>query len=161
MTDLVTLYNPANAAGLTPEQTEGLQSLTSAQIKELATAYPNARMQRAYLLIIDSRKPVEKQLPALSTFENLYNVRERNGMGYYVAYQFKGNYKPAPITQQRTRVSSRPQTEVLDLSDTELMALPGLKTGNEELPTEEVQVTKVKRGKKKKTDETTSETNPE
>lgn len=124
MTDLVKLYNPANADSLTPEQVEGLQKLTSAEIKELAIAYPNSTMQRAYLLIIDSTKPVEKQLPTLNSFENLYNLREKNGLRQYVAFGFKGTYKPRMISPnfQRPR-----KVEVVDLSDEELLTLPGFK----------------------------------
>src|SRR5688572_8861823 len=90
MTDLVKLYNPANAAGLTPDQVAGLQKLTDGELKELAKAYPNVTMQRAYLLIIDTRKSPDKQLPTLSSFENLYNLRTKNNMKSYVAYNFKG-----------------------------------------------------------------------
>lgn len=143
MSDLVQLYNPANASALTPEQTSGLQQLTSSELKELATAYPNVTMQRAYLLIIDGTKPVEKQLPALSSFENLYNLREKNGQRQYVAYQFKGNYRPA-LTPP-SRVNNGRKKEVLDLSDTELMELPGFKIGSEIIPPEVVKVTKVKK----------------
>lgn len=124
MTDLVKLYNPANADSLTPEQVEGLQKLTSAEIKELAIAYPNATMQRAYLLIIDSTKPVEKQLPTLNSFENLYNLREKNGLRQYVAYWFKGTYKPRMISPGFQRPK---KVEVVDLSDEELLTLPGFK----------------------------------
>lgn len=149
MTDVVTLYNPANAAALTPEQIDGLQKLSSAEIKELAKAYPNSSSQRAYLLIIDGSKPVEKQLPSLSTFENLYNLRERNGKKNYVAYQFKGTFKPVPVSQQRMSKGPR-RTEVMDLSDQELMTLPGFKAGEETMPEE---VVKVKKVRKKKTSE--------
>lgn len=151
MSDLVKLYNPANAGSLTPEQIEGLQKLNSAEIKELARAYPNAVMQRAFLIIIDSTKPVEKQLPALSTFENLYNLRERNGQKSYVAFAFRGSYKPVRITPVRAK-----KVEVLDLSDVELKELPGFKTATEVIPEETVQVKKVKKQKKDElTDPTT------
>lgn len=123
MTDLVKLYNPANSATLTSEQIDGLQKLTSAEIKDLATAYPNMTMQRAYLLIIDGSKPPAKQLPTLSSFENLWNLREKNGQRNFVAFNFHGTYKVnnnAPVKPKRT--------EVLDLSETELMSLPGFKT---------------------------------
>lgn len=142
MTDLVKLYNPANANSLTPEQLEGLQQLTSAEIKELALAYPNMTMQRAYLLIIDSKKPVDKQLPSLSSFENLWNLREKNGLRQYVAFGFKGNYR----TIQK-RVPTK-KAEVLDLSEQELMSLPGFKTGETINPPEDnVKVTKVRKQK--------------
>lgn len=138
MTDNVKLYNPANAGSLTPEQIEGLQKLTSPELKELATAYPNMVMQRAYLLVIDSTKPVEKQLPTLSTFENLWNLREKNAQRNYVAYAFKGNYKTksnAPVKPIRR--------DVVDLSDKELMSLPGFKTANSKQPAQEVEVIKI------------------
>lgn len=122
MSDLIKLYNPANAASLTPEEIAGLQNLNSDEIKQLAKAYPNLTMQKAYLLIIDSRKPADKQLPTLSSFENLWNLREKNSMRHYVAYNFKGNYKSRNISS----VASK-KTEVLDLSETELMNLPGFK----------------------------------
>lgn len=144
--DLITLYNPANAAALTPEQIEGLQKLTSAEIKELATAYPNVSMQRAYLLIVDSRQAPEKQLPSLSSFENLWNLREKNSMRHFVAFAFKGSYKAKTVTPMKAR-----RTEVLDLSDVELMNLPGFKkSGAVELnmPVSEemrVKVTKIKK----------------
>lgn len=151
MTDLVKLYNPANAAALTPEQIQGLQNLTSPQIKELALAYPNMTMQQAYLLIIDSKSklPKERQLPTLSTFENLWNLREKNGLRNFVASAFKGAVKPKAIQPTRPRKS-----EVLDLSDVELMTLPGFKVKDSvipenviEIPAEVVTVTKVKKTK--------------
>lgn len=151
MSDLVKLYNPASAGSLTPDQIEGLQKLTSAEIKELATAYPNTTMQRAYLLIIDNSKPVDKQLPMLSSFENLWNLREKNGLKKYVAFNFKGGYKV-------NAVASRRKSEVVDLSETELLSLPGfnkplLKPGEggiksvQEIKTEDlsVPVTKIKK----------------
>lgn len=146
MSDLIKLYNPANAASLTPEQLEGLQKLTSPEIKELALAYPNTTMQRAYLLIIDGSKLASKQLPTLSSFENLWNLREKNGQRQYVAFAFKGNIKvnvPMPL-----RTAKR---EVVDLSDTELMSLPGFKTATTEHPAEEVKVKKIRKVPAKKT----------
>lgn len=140
MSDIVTLYNPANASALTPEQIAGLQKLTSEQIKELAKAYPNSGMTRAYLLIVDGSKPIDKQIPNLSTFENLWNLRERNGQKKYIAYMFRGAYKPKHVTA--SRISRR---EVVDLSDSELMTLPGFKTPNENFPAQEVKVTHVKK----------------
>lgn len=156
MSDLVKIYNPANAGSLSPEQLQGLQELTSSEIRELATAYPNATMQRAYLLIIDKTKPIHKQLPALSSFENLYNLRERNGLRNYVPYAFRSNYKPAQINPRSKKV------EIVDLSDTELMVLPGFKKALPTLPTAaetiaelskpenglQVEIKKVKRTKK-------------
>lgn len=148
MIDIVKLYNPANAAALTPEQLQGLQNLSSAEIKELATAYPNMTMQRAYLLIVDKRKPVEKQLPALSSFENLWNLREKNGLRHYVAYSFRSNYK-AP-----TRTAAQParakKSEVVDLSETDLMNLPGFKTPTKEEPPQEVKIKRVYKKRKSK-----------
>jgi len=151
MNELIKLYNPANAGTLTPEELEGLQKLDSAQIKELALAYPNAAMQRAYLLIIDNRKPADKQLPALSSYENLWNLREKNGLRNYVAYSFRGTYRAKTVVPFKQK-----RTEVLDLSEVELMNLPGFKksgtpkpvtTFTEELPAEplQVKVTKIKK----------------
>jgi len=139
MNDIVKLYNPANAASLTPEDLKALQSLSSAEIKELALAYPNSVMQRGYLLIIDGSKPVEKQLPSLSSFENLWNLREKNGFRNFVAYGFKGVVKPVQTL--------RSKTQVLDLSEQELMTLPGFKTEDKEIPSEEVTVKKVRKTK--------------
>lgn len=146
MSDLTNLYNPANAGTLTPEQLKGLQELTSAQIRELAQAYPNHTMQRTYLLIIDGKKKITEQLPQLSSFQNLYNLREANGQKQWVAFAFRANYKPAQINPKR-------KVEVRDLSETELQFLPGFKKpmpetetkGTQDLP---VPVTKVKRIKK-------------
>lgn len=145
MSDIVKLYNPANAAALSPEEIAGLQNLSSDEIKTLARAYPNSVMQKAYLLIIDSSKPVEKQLPTLSTFENLWNLRERNGLKKYVAYNFKGVFKARPVPHIGAK---RP--EVVDLSEIELMNIPGLKikTGGKETQVtqpETVQVTEIKK----------------
>jgi hypothetical protein len=144
MTDLVKLYNPANASALSKEEVDGLQKLNSTQIRELAQAYPNQTMQRAYLLIIDSKLPANRQIPAMSSFENLYNLREKNGMRQYVAFAFKGNYKPTQV------VTTKKNVQIVDLSDTELMHLPGFK---KPIPQEgagdmEIKVTKVKRTKK-------------
>lgn len=122
MTDLVKLYNPANSVSLTSEQITGLQNLSSSEIKELAVAYPNLSMNRAYLLIIDGSKPAEKQLPTLSSFENLYNLREKNGLKNFVAYGFRGTVKANPSINVKSK-----KQDVLDLSETELMTLPGFK----------------------------------
>lgn len=138
MTDLVKLYNPANAASLTAQDLAGLQKLTSAQIKELAVAYPNMTMQRAYLLIVDGTKPAGKQLPTLSTFENLWNLREKNAQRNFVAFGFKGNYKTNTVQPKK-------KVEVLDLSDSELMSLPGFKTATKVEPPQEVKVIKIKK----------------
>lgn len=143
MTDLVQLYNPANAASLTPEQLQGLQHLTSEQIKELAIAYPNEANNMAYLLIIDNRIPLDKQLPGLNTFQNLWNLREKNAQKFMVAYQFMANYKP----EVHQRPISTRRVEVLDLSDTELMTLPGFKVAGEVFQEEKVKVIKVKKEK--------------
>jgi hypothetical protein len=147
MTDVVALYNPANAAALTADQVEGLQKLTTDELGQLAKAYPNGSIQRAYLLIVDGSKPAGKQLPSLSTFQNLYNLRIKNGLKSYVAIGFKGQYKP--VTQQPLRVR---KSEVLDLSDQELLTLPGFKAGKgtskeETIAPETVKVTKVKEAK--------------
>lgn len=138
MTDTVRLYNPANSAALTNDQVDGLQKLTNDELKELAAAYPNATMQRAYLLIIDSSKPLEKQLPNLSTFENLWNLRVKNGLTKFVAYNFKGNYKPKNIASIPAK-----RTQIVDLSDTELISLPGFKSKDAVEPPQDVKVTKV------------------
>lgn len=140
MTDIVKLYNPANADSLTPDEIRELQNLTSEEIKILATAYPNMTMQRAYLLIVDKTKSADKQLPTLSSFENLWNLREKNGQRQYVAYSFRGVYKPQTIIPVKVR-----RTEVLDLSDTELLSLPGFKKEGEQ----KVQVTNIKKVVKK------------
>ncbi len=140
MSDIVKLYNPANAAALTEQEISGLQKLTSDQIKELAKAYPNVLFSRGYLLIIDNRKPVDKQLPNLSSFENLWNLREKNGQRHYVAFNFHGNYKASSVKAVKPR-----KTEVLDLSNTELLNLPGFKVASNVPPEEKkIPVTKIK-----------------
>lgn len=146
MSDLVKLYNPANAASLTPEQIEGLQKLTSTEIKELATAYPNRIFNRSYLLIKNTkdRIPIDKQLASLSTFENLYNLITKNNFTGYVAVGFKGH------PQQRITNVKPKKSQVIDLSETELLTLPGFKTANTVEPPSEVQVTKVKKTRKTK-----------
>lgn len=124
MSEIVKIYNPANSDSLTSEQVQGLQSLTDDQLKELSKAYPNTAFSRAYILIIDKNKPIEKQIPNLSTFENLYNLRTRNGQKQYVAYAFRGGYKPTTVKPVKPK-----KTEVVDLTDVELMELPGLRLG--------------------------------
>lgn len=148
MSDFVKLYNPANASALSAEQIQGLQNLTTEQIGQLAKAYPNSGS--AYLLIIDGSKPAERQLPALSTFQNLYNLRTKNNLKNFVAYGFKGVYRPQP-----TRTSRPLKREILDLSDQELLNLAGFRTGvgttkEETIPPETVTVTKVKEQAPKK-----------
>ncbi len=147
MTDIIKLYNPANAAALTQEEIINLQSLKLEQIKELAKAYPNSSHTRAYLLIIDSKKPVEKQLPQLSTWQNLYNLITRNGLRGFVAYGFRATTQKPNRTIGK--VSKVRRSEVLDLSDQELMTLPGFRTKaeNGEIrthPSQTVTITKVK-----------------
>jgi len=139
MSDIVKLYNPANAAALTAEEIAGLQTLTNQDLKELSTAYPNSMSSKAYLLILNSLSKNKRELPALSTFGNLYNLRTKNGQKGYVAIGFRGQFKPNPIAPQSKR-----KQEVLDLSDTELLTLPGFKTIDNET------VVKVKKVKKEK-----------
>lgn len=137
--DLIKLYNPANASALKPDEIAALQKLTNDELKQLAKAYPNSVMQKAFLLIVDGRKDPAKQIPTLSTFENLYNLRIRHSLNY-IAINFKGNTSPKFINPVKPR-----RSEVVDLSDTELMSLPGFKTANETIKPSEVVVTKVKR----------------
>lgn len=152
MTDFLKIYKPENAAALTPEQIEGIRNLTTEEIKQLAKAYPNERYPRAYLLIIDTKSkiPIEKQLPSLSTWENLYNLITKNNLKF-VAVGFRGQVKQ---TVRSSNVRPR-RSEVVDLSDAELMDLPGFTLprkngGVEVIEPEVVQVAKVKRGRPKK-----------
>lgn len=141
--ELVKVYNPANASLLSPEQINGLRELTSDQIKILAKAYPNMTMNRAYLLIVDGSLKPEKQLPVLSTFENLWNLREKNGQKRFVAFNFKGNYKNIAKAVPTRKPH---KTVVMDLSDADMKTLPGIKTASD-LAAEDikVKVTKVKK----------------
>lgn len=145
MTDIVKTYNPANAAGLTPEQITGLQNLTVDEIKLLADAYPNASYPAAYLLIVDKSLKPEKQLPQLSSFPNLYNLITRNGLKNFGALNFKGNYKPvrSAVAMPSRNITAK-RREVLDLGDAELMHLPGFKADKEIIKPETVEVVKVK-----------------
>ena len=137
--DIVKLYNPANAAALNADQIAGLQKLTDSELKELAKAYPNSAFTKNYLLIIDTKKNFKNHLPVHSSFQSLYNLRNLNGMKSYVAFGFKGVNVPVkkPIAAKGKR-----KVEVLDLSDAELLTLPGFKS----IPIASVPVKKV--GKK-------------
>lgn len=145
MSEIVKTYNPANAASLNDQQLNDLRNLTTEQLRDLAKAYPNGTFNRGYLMIVDGSKPIQNQLPALSTFQNLYNLRTKNGLSKYIAIGFKGNYqKTGVITPKKGKV------EVLDLSDTELLTVPGFKTGvgtnrEESFPEETVKVTKIEK----------------
>lgn len=140
MKDILKIYNPANSAALTPEQLNGLRELTSPEIKELAESFPNISMQRAYLLIADGSKPLARQIPTLSSFENLWNLRERNSMRQFIAIGFRGNYQPRPVIKPKGN-----RQEVLDLSEVELMDLPGFKKTEEPA---KVIVRRVRKSKK-------------
>ena len=143
MIDIIKLYNPAKADSLTPEEVTAMQSLTDEEIKQLAISYPNVSINKAYLLIIDNRKPIEKQLPTLSTFENLWNLKVKNSQKWFVPYAFKNNFKQKQIQPLRPN-----KTQVVDLSDVELMSLPGFKVaGKEIIPPVEVEVKKIKKTK--------------
>jgi len=150
MSDIVKLYNPANAAALTAAEIENLQYLTTDEIKELATAYPNGAYQNAYLLIIDTTKDRVRQIPAASSFQNLYNLRAKHGLVNFVIQNFRTNYSRKTIQP----VAKGKPGPVLDLSDTELMSLPGFKTLPEinqdpvtVSPVGQVQVKKIKKVK--------------
>lgn len=142
--EIVKLYNPQNAAGLKPEQIEEMRTLTFDQIKALAKEYPN-RTSRAYLYIVDTKSkiPIEKQLPSLSTWENLYNLIAKHNLKF-VATGFRGQVKQ---TVRSSNVRPR-RSVVVDLSDAELMDLPGFTLprkngGVEVIEPEVVQVKKV------------------
>lgn len=124
MNELIKLYNPANSDALTSEQVEAMQHLTTDEIKMLARAFPNTAFQNAYLLIIDKNVDIRKQPPTATSWENLYNLHSRHGLTNWVAYNYRRNIKrvaliPEPIGEVGP---------VLDLSDTELISLPGFKT---------------------------------
>lgn len=147
MSDIVKLYNPANAAALTPDQVAGLQKLTDSELKELAKAYPNSSFTKNYLLIINTKKNLNNHLPVLSSFQSLYNLRNLNGMKSYVAFGFKGVTKVnKPVMQKGNQ---RKKVEVVDLSDAELLTLPGFKS----IPITEVKVKRL--GKKLPIDQPT------
>jgi hypothetical protein len=146
MSDLIKTYNPANAGALTEDQVKAMQNFTSDELKQLAIAYPNGAMTRAYLLIIDKSKPPEKQLPSLSTFQNLWNLREKNGLKNLVAWRFRENKAAGSVVKPGKQMKAK-KTEVLDLSETDLLNLPGFKTGDMDHPGQTVEVTKVKKVK--------------
>lgn len=142
MTDVVKLYNPANASALTSQQIADMQNLTSDEIRQLAQAYPNAASTSAYLLIVDMRKEPAKQIPTLSSWESLFNLRERNGRREFVAFSFRGVYQPRAIPA--TRFVPK-KIQVIDLSDTELMSLPGFKLPDKTIGPQDVEIKKVNR----------------
>ena len=123
MSDIVKLYNPANADALTAADIDNLQHLTTDQIRELAVAYPNSAYQNAYLLIVDKTKDARSQSPSATSFENLYNLHAKHGLVNYVAFNFRRNFRRAPVVS----VPKGQPGPVMDLSDTELMSLPGFK----------------------------------
>ena len=148
MTDIVKIYNPANANTLTPEQIAAMQKLTPDEIRILAEAYPNYMFSKNYLLIIDSTlRPTEKNLPNISTWQTLYNLREKNGQRKWIAYGFKGARQPKIIQVGKTNNVRRGKIDVVDLSDAELLSLPGFKTANGEIPATQVPVMKINKTK--------------
>lgn len=74
--NIIELYNPRNAAKLTPEQVQAMQDLTLDEIKELAEAYPNQPTGNAYLKFYIKSDPADKQRFPLGTWNNLYNLRK-------------------------------------------------------------------------------------
>lgn len=116
---LIELYNPTNAASLTPEQVTGLQNLSDAQICALAKAYPNKPRGNAYLVLYDKDMPMNKQLFTLSTWNNLCNLRSKMSKKNYVAYTFKALFIQTTGNNTQRAAAMPSQKEVVDISTSE------------------------------------------
>jgi hypothetical protein len=121
--ELISKYNPANAANLTAEDLEGMRALTDDQLGVLAKAFPNEPSRKPYLLLYDNRVKPEKQIWPPSTWQNLYNVRKFANQKNLLPYTFRSLHNEAklPATvraarQQTGATSTSAKKVVVDLT---------------------------------------------
>lgn len=84
---VVEIYNPANAASLTPEEVAAMQLLTKEEIALLAKEYPNKPSGGTYLVLFDTKKKMTDQLFSRSTWQNLNNLNKQ-GVTNFKALSF-------------------------------------------------------------------------
>lgn len=115
----IEMYNPANAANLTPEEIAAMQNFTDAELKELATRYPNSGRTDAYLVLKDLQ--AKSQIYPVSTWVNLYNLRALNKKTNYVPYTFKSLFVKRSVSN--VAVSNNVQ----DLTQQEIEGAAGIR----------------------------------
>lgn len=118
--ELIAIYNPANAASLTPEQITAMQSLDNAQICALAKAYPNRPRGNAYLVLYDTDLPQNKQLFSLSTWQNLCNLRSKMSKKNFVPFTFRNLFVQTTGSVARSSNSQPATKQVVDISTAEV-----------------------------------------
>jgi len=87
------LYAPHNAKNLTQAEVAMMKDFTREDLKALAGAYPNSPTGGPYLILYDGSKPLNKQVFALSTWNNLYNLHKA-GQKHFHAHSFKSLFSP-------------------------------------------------------------------
>jgi hypothetical protein len=121
---LIEKFNPENAAkGLSPEDQSIMQALTDAELKVLAQAYPNQPARKSYLVLYDKNVKPDQQLYALSTWQNLYNVRTTQQMKNLVPYNFRGGVSAGRAAKAQARripiAAPAAQRQVIDMTPKE------------------------------------------
>lgn len=112
MKDFIHLYNPNNATNLTEQEIAAMQELTDDQIRELAERYPNHSIANTYLLLKDMS--AKTQIYPASTWQNLYNLRVKNGMKKYIPFTFKSIFikRATPVIPIQEKVQDLTQNEI-------------------------------------------------
>jgi hypothetical protein len=123
--DILQVYNPANAANLSAEETAAMKDLSNEQIAQLAQAYPNQPTGNAYLVYYITSEDAKSQRYPLGTWSNLNELRKM-GRADILPFGFFKNV----FSQKPTTVSvSQPKSErIVDLSAEEAASAEGLKT---------------------------------
>lgn len=129
MSNVIEVYNPANAANLTDEQKAAMASLTKEEVKALAKAYPNQPHSNNYLLLFDKRLPADRQLYQVSSWQNLNQLWDIAQL-QFVPFGFRGVDVQQPTVAAPKPVEVPAKTTV-DLSKEDAASAEGLKKEGE------------------------------
>ena len=120
--DFIHTYSPNNVSNLTEQDIAAMQTLTDEQIRQLSERYPNHGVMAAYLILKDTS--AKSQIYPASTWQNLYNLRVKNGMKRYVAFTFKQLF----IKRNVTNIPVQPKVQ--DLTQQEIEGAEGIRRTN-------------------------------
>lgn len=114
--EFVDLYNPRNAAELTQEELDAMKGFTKEQLQELARKYPNTGTGKPYLLLYNTKLPVEKQTYAPSTYQNLLGLWKQ-GLKNFVIFTFasrrqKGQFAKATVAPVQDLTNDEARAEL-------------------------------------------------
>lgn len=108
-------YDPANAKNLTPEDIAAMKDFTNDDLLTLAQLFPNKAQGGAYLIIGNTNMKV--QTGNRGTFQNLYNLKVKNGQKQFFAMSYTSLFRVAP---KQPAIG-----KLVDLTNEEIKQRPG------------------------------------